>query len=197
MVRRILLSLHPKKRKKKMQSSIKIILAICLAGIFWGCRQKRTVEYSLIQEDSVTCRYCCGIGEGVLRLISVTDSIYRIEHVKGDRVVDYWALNYPVYRFACGDVTGDSVPEVLVGTIKATKYRHEKDKRLFIFHLHDGVYIRPLWLGSRVGNPLIDFKVETDTLPNLVHTWERKSDGDTIEAWYRYKGFGLKAYPKM
>ena len=149
-------------------------------------------EYGVVQVDSVTCRYSSAIGEGVLRLVSVTDSTNRIEHLKGDRVVDAWALDYPVYRFTCGDMTGDSIPEVLVGTIKATRYRPEKDKRLFIFHLHKGRFIRPLWLGSRVGCPLIDFKVETDTVPNLVHTWERKDNGDTIEVLYRLKGFGLK-----
>ena len=170
-------------------------MTVCLLSCFYGCgqSQKKAVrEYSVVQVDSVTCRYSSAIGEGVLRLVSVTDSTNRIEHLKGDSVVDAWALDYPVYRFTCGDMTGDSIPEVLVGTIKATRYRPEKDKRLFIFHLHKGQFIRPLWLGSRVGCPLIDFKVETDTVPNLVHTWERKDNGDTIEVLYRLKGFGLK-----
>ena len=154
--------------------------------------KEATREYSMMQIDSVTCQYRCAMGEGILRLVSVTDSTNRIEHLKGDSVVDSWALDYPVYRFTCGDMTGDSIPEVLVGTIKATRYHPEKDKRLFIFHLYKGQFIRPLWLGSRVGCPLIDFKVETDSMPNLVHTWERKENGDTIEVLYQLKGFGLK-----
>ncbi len=167
-------------------------MTVCVLCSFIGCRQKEAErEYSLVQVDSVTFRYSSTIGEGVLRLVAVTDSTNRIEHVRGDSVVDTWKLDYPVYRFTCGDMTGDSIPEVLVGTIKATRYRPEKDKRLFIFHLYKGRFIRPLWLGSRVGCPLIDFKVETDTVPNLVHTWERK-DGDTIEVLYQLKGFGLK-----
>ena len=167
-------------------------MTVCVLCSFISCRQKEaTREYSMMQIDSVTCQYRCAMGEGILRLVSVTDSTNRIEHLKGDSVVDSWALDYPVYRFTCGDLTGDSIPEVLVGTIKATRYRPEKDKRLFIFHLYKGRFIRPLWLGSRVGCPLIDFKVETDTMPNLVHTWERK-DGDTIEVLYQLKGFGLK-----
>ena len=170
-------------------------MTVCLLCCFYGCGQKQKEavrEYGVVQVDSVTCRYSSAIGEGVLRLVSVTDFTNRIEHLKGDSVVDAWALDYPVYRFTCGDMTGDSIPEVLVGTIKATRYRPEKDKRLFIFHLHKGRFIRPLWLGSRVGCPLIDFKVKTDTLPNLVHTWERRDNGDTIEVLYRLKGFGLK-----
>ncbi len=167
-------------------------MTVCVLCSFIGCRQKEAErEYSLVQVDSVTFRYSSTIGEGILRLVAVTDSTNCIEHVRGDSVVDTWKLDYPVYRFTCGDMTGDSIPEVLVGTIKATRYRPEKDKRLFIFHLYKGRFIRPLWLGSRVGCPLIDFKVETDTVPNLVHTWERK-DGDTIEVLYQLKGFGLK-----
>ncbi|MDO4992706.1 MAG: hypothetical protein Q4E26_07085 [Prevotellaceae bacterium] len=180
-----------------MRSITKMIVRVCLFISFIGCgqRQEEAVrEYSVVQVDSVTCQYRCAVGEGVLRLVALTDSTNRIEHVKGDSIVDMWALNYPVYRFTCGDMTGDSIPEVLVGTIKTTKYRHNKDRRLFIFHLYKGRFIRPLWLGSRVGSPLIDFEVMTDTVPNLVHTWERNKDGDTIEILYRYKGFGLKYY---
>ena len=168
-------------------------MTVCVLCSFIGCRQKEAErEYSLVQVDSVTFRYSSTIGEGVLRLVALTDSTNSIEHVKGDSVVDTWKLDYPVYRFTCGDMTGNSIPEVLVGTIKATRYRPEKDKRLFIFHLYKGRFIRPLWLGSRVGCPLIDFKVETDTVPNLVHTWERKENGDTIEVLYQLTGFGLK-----
>ena len=178
-----------------MRLIAKTIMTVYLLCSLIGCGQRQNVavrEYSVVQTDSVTCHYRCPMGEGILRLTTVTDSTFRIEHVRGDSVVDAWALNYPVYRFTCGDMTGDSIPEVLVGTIKATRYRPEKDKRLFIFHLYKGRFIRPLWLGSRVGCPLIDFKVETDTVPNLVHTWERKANGDTIEVLYRLKGFGLK-----
>lgn len=178
-----------------MRLIAKTIMTVCLLGGFWGCgqRQEEAVrELSVVHVDSVTCRYRCAMGEGVLRLVSVTDSTNRIEHLRGDSVVDAWVLDYPVYRFTCGDVTGDSIPEILVGTIKSTRYRPEKDRRLFIFHLYKERFIRPLWLGSRVGCPLIDFRLETDTVPNLVHTWERGSDGDTIEVLYRQKGFGLK-----
>ena len=178
-----------------MRLIAKTIMTVCLLCSLIGCGQKQNEAvraYGVVQVDSVTCRYSSAIGEGVLRLVAVTDSTNRIEHLKGDSVVDTWKLDYPVYRFTCGDMTGDSIPEVLVGTIKATRYRPEKDKRLFIFHLYKGQFIRPLWLGSRVGCPLIDFKVETDSMPNLVHTWERKDNGDTIEALYQLKGFGLK-----
>ena len=144
--------------------------------LLFGCQHESQPAYTLVQQDSATCIYHTS----------------RIEHVRGNSIVSSWTLNYPVYRFTCGDVTGDSIPEIIVGPVKATRYRREKDKRLFIFHLYKGTHIRPLWLGSRVGCPLIDFKVETDTTPNTIHTWERKANGDTIEVLYRQHGFGLK-----
>jgi hypothetical protein len=76
--------------------------------------------------------------------------------------------------------------------IKPTRYRKEPDKRLFIFHLFKGRLIRPLWLGSRLGLPLIDFKVERDSVPAMIHSWERDTDGTSVEVLYRQQGFGLK-----
>lgn len=172
---------------------LKTILTVCFVVALTGCLHKEELrnDFSIEQVDSATCYYHSAWGNGVLRLVEETDSTNRIEHLRGDSVVDAWALDYPVYRFTCGDVTGDSIPEILVGTIKRTRYRSDMGKRLFIFHLYKERFIRPLWLGSRVGNPLIDFKVENDTVPNLVHTWERRDNGDTIEVLYRHKGFGL------
>ena len=158
----------------------------------FGCQHESQPAYTLVKQDSATCIYHSPTAEGTIRLVATSPSTSRIEHVRGNSIVSSWTLNYPVYRFTCGDVTGDSIPEIIVGPVKATRYRHDKDKRLFIFHLYKGTHIRPLWLGSRVGCPLIDFKVETDTMPNMIHTWERKNNGDTIEVLYRQYGFGLK-----
>lgn len=160
--------------------------------LLFGCQHESQPAYTLVQQDSATCIYHSPTAEGTIRLVATSPSTSRIEHVRGNSIVSSWTLNYPVYRFTCGDVTGDSIPEIIVGPVKATRYRREKDKRLFIFHLYKGTHIRPLWLGSRVGCPLIDFKVETDTMPNMIHTWERKNNGDTIEVLYRQYGFGLK-----
>lgn len=172
--------------------------AILLTGIlvsFVSCEQNRVQEkYGVEAIDSATFRYHTSEGEGELQLVAVTDSTYEVQHVKSGDVVSTWPLDYAVYRFDCGDVTGDGMPEVLVGTVKKTHYRPVMDRRLFIFHLHNGRDIRPLWLGSRVSRPLIDFRVECDTVPNLIHTWEREGENDTVQILYRYKGFGLKFY---
>lgn len=104
---------------------------------------------------------------------------------------DSMPVPYPVYRFDCGDLTGDGIPEVCVGVTKPTRYR-TNGKRLFIYHLFCGRYIRPLWLGSGVGKPLVDFTVCRDSVPACIHTVERDSDSLTICNEYILQGFGLQ-----
>ena len=156
------------------------LTAVVLCLLLLGCKQERSYTY---QSDG---NECC------IRLETVNDSTWEVQHFIGDSLTDVWVLNHAVYQFDCGDLTGDGMPEILVGVIKATRYRPELDKRLFIFHLYKGRKIRPLWLGSRMGLPLIDFKVERDSIPAMVHTWERDTDGTTLERIYRQQGFGLK-----
>lgn len=129
--------------------------------------------------------------DGMLCLINESDSVYTICHWRNDSLLDKWT-EMNVFRFDCGDVTGDGNAEILVGTIGSTRYRPEADKRLFIFHLYNGKLIRPLWLGSRVGGPLKDFVVEHDSVPAMIHTWEFNPDSTVVQRIYRYKGFGLE-----
>ena len=68
-----------------------------------------------------------------------------------------FTLNYPVYRFCTGDVDGDGSIDALVGVIKKTRFHQEEGRRIFIFKQVDGK-VRPLWLGSRLGAELVDFR---------------------------------------
>lgn len=126
------------------------------------------------------------------RINLVTDSLHHVCHYVEDSLMDVWSIRDSVYQFDCGDMNADSIPEILVGVICATRYRPEMDKRLYIFKLYKGELIRPLWLGSRVGLPLADFRVERDSVPNMVHTWEWDTDSTLVQAIYRLQGFGLK-----
>ena len=105
---------------------------------------------------------------------------------------DRWELPYPVYRFSCGDLTGNGMPEIAVGVIKATRYFPTPDKRLFIYQVTDGKYIRPFWLGSRVGQPLDDFRIVDNEVPAVIRTIEKERDGRFLVAEYRVKSFGLR-----
>jgi hypothetical protein len=113
------------------------------------------------------------------------DSLYHLNDFR---------LPYPVYRFCTGDIDGDGQPEALVGVIKPTRYYPEKGKRLFIFHLVDGQLsegrksARPLWLGSKLGGILYDFRyIEGGTVRSL----EATADSQFVVAEYRWKGFGM------
>lgn len=106
--------------------------------------------------------------------------------------VDSFLLPWPVYRFDCGDLTGNGIPEICVGVVKPTRYHRHPARRLFIFHLFEGRYIRPLWMGSRVGHPLMDFRVCRDSTPACIHTTEMLPDSISIEREYFWRGFGLQ-----
>jgi hypothetical protein len=102
-----------------------------------------------------------------------------------------WPLPYPVYRFVQGDITGDGVNEILVGVIKPTRFDTINRKRLFIFKLVEG-NIRPLWMGSRVAQPLVDFKVAKTVSGSVIRTIEEERDGTYLVAEYKWRRFGLE-----
>lgn len=101
-------------------------------------------------------------------------------------------LPWPIYRLDTADLTGNGTPEVIVGVVKPTRYWPEPARRLFIYQLIDGYRIRPLWLGSRVGWPLLDFTICRDSFPSRIVTTELNADSFQLRGQYRYQGFGLK-----
>lgn len=122
----------------------------------------------------------------------VNDSLYVIQYAVADKVCDEWRIGYPVYQFDCGDINGDSIPEIAVGVVKSTRYWHNVGRRLFIFKLFEEEVIRPLWLGSRVAHELLDFHLEQTPEGQFVRTKERNDEGKVVEIRYRSSGFGLK-----
>lgn len=106
--------------------------------------------------------------------------------LKTDSTIDRWRLPYPVYQFQTGDVDGDGSIDALVGVIKATRFYKEKGKRLFIFKNKDGM-VRPLWMGSRLGGILDDFRFTNGKVRSLEHTTNNKH----AVAEYRWQGFGM------
>lgn len=99
---------------------------------------------------------------------------------------DTWQLPYPVYQFQTGDVDGDGSTDALVGVVKATRFYHEKGRRLFIYKNKDG-RIRPLWMGSKLGGILVDFRFDNGKVRSL----ERTTDYRYVVAEYQWQGFGM------
>ena len=97
-----------------------------------------------------------------------------------------WRLPYPVYRFDTGDVDGDGSEDALVGVVKATRYHPEIGRRLFVFKLVNGK-ARPMWMGSKLGGILQDFRF----IDGCVRSLETTTDGRYVVAEYRWSDFGL------
>ena len=125
------------------------------------------------------------------------DSLYWLG-VKGGRKADEWRLAHPVYQFQTGDVDGDGSEDAIVGVIKKTRY-FPVGKRLFIFKQIDGSggakLVRPMWLGSKLGGILEDFRyvapAEGDSL-GRIRALESTSDSLYVVSDYRWSGFGIK-----
>lgn len=103
-----------------------------------------------------------------------------------DSTISRWRLPYPVYQFTTGDVDGDGSTDALVGVVKATRY-YPMGRRLFIFKNYKG-HVRPLWMGSKLGGALQDFRF-TD---GRVRSLEASANGLYAVAEYEWAGFGLR-----
>lgn len=134
----------------------------------------------------------CRTNIGSVVVANGSDSMATLLHIdsNGD-TLSQWPLHHSVYHFDYGDLVGDGVPEIVVGVIKKTKYWRTEDRRLFVFKLYKGELIRPLWLGSRLGCPILTFRIERDSMPARIVSTEQCSD-TIIQAMYRIKGFGPK-----
>lgn len=122
---------------------------------------------------------------GGFSLIQRNDSLYALT-LQTDSTSDQWELPYPVYRFCTGDVDGDGSIDAMVGVVKGTRFHPEKGHRLFIFKNYKGL-VRPLWLGSKLGGILEDFRFTDGKIRSL----ERTTDGRYVVAEYRWAHFGM------
>ena len=98
-----------------------------------------------------------------------------------------WRLPYPVYQFQTGDVDGDGSEDAMVGVIKGTRFYPEKARRLFIFKQVNGK-ARPMWMGSKLGGILEDFRYHDGKIRALEST----TDSLYVVSDYVWSGFGMK-----
>ena len=132
--------------------------------------------------------------QGTFTLRKEHDSLYWLND---------WRLPYPVYQFQTGDVDGDGRVDAMVGVVKSTRFYPEKARRLFIFkqvistaaHSKGQVKARPLWLGSKLGGILEDFRYvapsEGDSL-GRIRALESTTDSLYVVSDYRWESFGMK-----
>ena len=95
----------------KGATSIIRILVVGMACLPAACTDKDSCfSYSL--ENGL---------KGEIRLEHIHDSLSVLRHFIDGTEVSEWELPYPVYRFDCGDLTGNGTPEIAVGVIKPTR----------------------------------------------------------------------------
>lgn len=98
-----------------------------------------------------------------------------------------WRLPYPVYQFQTGDVDGDGHIDAMVGVIKSTRFYPEKARRIFIFK-EINKKARPMWLGSKLGGILEDFRY----VDGKIRALESTKDSLYVVSDYVWGGFGMK-----
>ena len=118
----------------------------------------------------------------------VNDSLNILWLRTGDST-SQWRLPYPVYQFQTGDVDGDGITDAMVGVVKATRFYPEAAKRIFIFKNFHGK-IRSLWMGSKLGGILEDFRF----IHGKIRALESTTDHRYVVAEYQWAHFGVEFF---
>jgi poly-gamma-glutamate synthesis protein (capsule biosynthesis protein) len=96
--------------------------------------------------------------------------------------------HYNAWKIEVSDLDNDSLPELIVGVIKPTRYYSNIEKRIFVFNAEDD-YIYPKWLGSKIGDEVLDFSVTRDNKILIVH--KLKNEAAYTLSSYKWNGFGF------
>lgn len=126
-------------------------------------------------------------GKVQFQKLASTNGFKVILKDNADQTIDQTIFRYTPYQFDTADVDRDGATEVLIGLIKATEFDPTERKRLFILRIDNG-HLRPLWLGSKVCQELVDFKSRDD---GFIQTIERTSNGTYAIGDYYWESFGL------
>jgi len=167
--------------EKQFYTCIALVLIVLLAG----CKGRHDESLRTRSEFAIKDRYF--EGKATLEILPPSRGFKVILKDSAGVQLDRTVFRYDHYHFDTADVNRDGRTEILVGLIKKTTFDLEKRKRLFILRIDEG-QLRPLWLGSKVCQELIDFRT---LQKGLVQTLERTSSGKYSIGVYEWQGFGL------
>ncbi|MEL7001158.1 MAG: nuclear receptor-binding factor 2 [Bacteroidota bacterium] len=159
-----------------MSRSLNIVI---IYSLLIGCQHKPTNNFEVaIINDSTKVELILGETNELVCL--VTDSISS-----------KWPLPYPVYQYQYGDIDNNGSVDLAVGVFKPTRYDTVKRNRLFLYEVRNNAII-PLWLGTSVGHPIINFKmIQNSEGKNLIRIIGREKTETFLIADYEWYGFGL------
>ena len=126
----------------------------------------------------------------ICSIVKSNDSLYFLQ-IKSDTMTDRWKLPYPIFKFELADINDDGLKEMVVGVIKKTRFDSTFSKRLFIFKNYKGL-VRPLWLGSKLGQPLVNFRCVEYSSKAIIRSIEKEKNGQYLVAEYKWRKFGLE-----
>lgn len=119
--------------------------------------------------------------------LSTTSGFKVLLKKESGEIADYKIFKYKPYRFDTADVNRDGSTEIIVGLIKHVRFDSVSRKRLFILRIDD-YHIRPMWMGSKVCQDLVDFKVAGN---GMIQTVEKTRSGKYAIGSYYWESFGL------
>ena len=135
------------------------------------------------------CLCCLDLQAQTFSIETVSDSLSYLV-LTTDSTRDSWALPYPVYQFQTGDIDNDGSIDAMVGVVKKTRFHREMGRRLFIFKNYRG-RVRPLWMGSKLGGQLVDFRFLEGAVPPFILALETGTNGRYAISTYRWEEFGM------
>jgi hypothetical protein len=126
-------------------------------------------------------------GKVVFERLTKTNGFRLLLKNSAGETLDQTVFRYTAYQLDTADVDHNGSTDVLVGLIKSTEFDRQEKKRLFILRIDEG-QLRPLWLGSKVCQELIDFKSQAD---GVIRTLEKNKNNNYALGRYEWQSFGL------
>ena len=160
------------------------ILILSLCSII-SCNNKQAFEKTIEIKDS----FFTGIVklEKIKKLGKYRLSILNKKTGEKDNIY----TPYEIFEMETGDVNRDGKTDICIGIIKPTPFDSVLKKRLFIFQI-DSDFIRPLWLSSRLVNPLESFIVcKNKNEQCVIHSIEKQGPDIFCIREYKWESFGM------
>lgn len=161
---------------------VKYLVGLCF--LLTACREQ---EETFPNNRELTIHDNFFTGKVVFQKLSSTEGFKLLLKNSLNEVQDQAIFKYTPYQLDTGDINHDGSLEILVGLIKTTTFDPVEKKRLFILRIDDE-QLRPMWLGSKVCQELINFRTRGH---GVIQTIEKSKTNTYSIGHYEWQSFGL------